>query len=390
MIKVSIIIPCYNSELYIEQCLKSILKQADNNIEIICIDDGSTDNTAEVVKQYIGKNVKLLKYQHQGISKSKKIGCEVSQGQYLYFMDSDDWLEDGAIRKIIDCLEKNDVDAVFWGYNIHRGKAITQCRNILGSGSYKRMEFLPRLYDIENSRNTFNWAQWSYVVKRQIVEPIIEGVFDEIKKYEDVQATWSCLLEMKNICVLDEMLYHYRYSDNSAGHSPYQYSLADLNRVYVDLEEKNSKVDGYESVLNRQLRYLFFDLMQGAVSFSGERQDFFMFPYEKVRGGAKIIIYGAGMVGKSYFRQIRHNHYCNLIAWCDKNNGMEYKGFMISSFDSVMNEECDYYVIANLHYEEAVRIKAHLVSQYNIDENKIVVNIPQKLSCFVDLDIKEA
>ncbi len=384
--KLSIVIPCYNSEQYIEACLESIALQMEPAVEVICVDDGSGDNTAKIIGKYVNKGIKLIKKEHQGISAAKKAGTDISVGEYIYFMDSDDWLEDGAIHKIMDSISDDDIDGVFWNYFIHKGTTISTCRLPMSSGIYTREVFLNNLYDIANSRNVFNWAQWSYVTKRDIITKVIGDVFDDLKKYEDVQATWKCLLKMRKICILDDVLYHYRFSNNSTGRSKYLFALADLNKIYLDLLMDNQLVDGYEKILNIQLRYVFFDLVHSVATFSNERQDFYMFPYELIPSNSRVIIYGAGIVGKSYFRQIRANHYCDIVAWCDQNMDSTYMGYAITLLKKSIGIEFDYLLIANTHYEEAELIKQRIVDDFRMKSEKIVTCIPHRISHYSNLE----
>lgn len=118
--KVSIVIPTYNVENYIEQCLESVLNQTHKNLEIIVIDDRSTDNTYQILKKYekLDNRIKLHRMQqNSGPSKVRNIGIENATGEYLYFMDSDDWIDLNYIEKFLNASQKNDVDLVI-NYNI--------------------------------------------------------------------------------------------------------------------------------------------------------------------------------------------------------------------------------------------------------------------------------
>ena len=102
--KISIVISAYNAEAYIEKCLNSILNQANQELELIVVDDGSTDRTAEIVKTYQKQEeveIKLIQQVNQGVQVARQVGMEASSGDYLLWMDSDDWLESKALSQLI-------------------------------------------------------------------------------------------------------------------------------------------------------------------------------------------------------------------------------------------------------------------------------------------------
>lgn len=101
MDKVSIVIPCYNVELFVEKCLDSIIQQSYKNLEIICINDGSSDGTAGLLAKYQRKDsrIHIITQQNKGLSETRNIGIDKATGEYLMFVDGDDWLEKDAVEK---------------------------------------------------------------------------------------------------------------------------------------------------------------------------------------------------------------------------------------------------------------------------------------------------
>ncbi len=114
----SIIIPMYNSELYIHRCIESVLTQSYRNFELICIDDGSTDNTYKIVEDVSSRDdrVKLVKQNNMGASIARNTGLKLATGSYIMFIDSDDWLATSALSKIIEYVISGDFDALIWPY----------------------------------------------------------------------------------------------------------------------------------------------------------------------------------------------------------------------------------------------------------------------------------
>lgn len=117
-ILISIIIPIYNSEAYLSQCLESVLNQTYKNIEVICINDGSTDGSADIL-DYYKKNdsrVKVVSIENGGISNARNTGHNYVTGQYIMYIDSDDWIEPDTCEKALNVAKNYDADVVFWNY----------------------------------------------------------------------------------------------------------------------------------------------------------------------------------------------------------------------------------------------------------------------------------
>lgn len=128
-IKVSIIIPCYNVEKYIEKCLNSIVKQTLKEIEIICVDDGSSDSTFEIIKAYseIDKRIKAYTQQNKKQGAARNAGLKVARGEYIGFIDSDDWIDLNYYEKLYNTAKKYDSDIALADY-IRIGNGKTKVR----------------------------------------------------------------------------------------------------------------------------------------------------------------------------------------------------------------------------------------------------------------------
>ncbi len=125
MIKVSVIIPAYNIEKYIEKCIKSILNQTLNSIEIIVINDGSTDNTLKKIKKFSDNNsIKIIDKKNEGVVRVRECGLENSIGKYILFVDGDDWLEKNCIEELYNNAEANKSDVVLYNsyWSCEKGK----------------------------------------------------------------------------------------------------------------------------------------------------------------------------------------------------------------------------------------------------------------------------
>jgi len=116
--KISIIIPVYNVEQYLSMCLDSVINQTYKNLEIICINDGSTDNSQEILERYASKDIriKIVKQKNIGLSGARNEGIDLASGDYIMFVDSDDWIDLNTCKIVVDNALKFECDVVLWPY----------------------------------------------------------------------------------------------------------------------------------------------------------------------------------------------------------------------------------------------------------------------------------
>ena len=113
---VSVIIPIYNVEAYIEECLVSVLKQTLKDIEIICVNDGTPDNSMDIVKKYAENDdrIVIVNKENGGLSSARNAGLKVATGEYVYFLDSDDYILENTLEKLCSVAKKNNLDSIFF------------------------------------------------------------------------------------------------------------------------------------------------------------------------------------------------------------------------------------------------------------------------------------
>ena len=117
---VSIIIPVYNVEKYLEECLDSILKQTYKNIEVICVNDGSTDNSLNILEKYAVKDNRfiVLNQSNHGLSYSRNKGLKQARGKYIYYLDSDDYILPNTIKTLAENIEERDLEVLLFNANV--------------------------------------------------------------------------------------------------------------------------------------------------------------------------------------------------------------------------------------------------------------------------------
>lgn len=211
MIKVSVVVPVYNTEEYLERCLKSLVNQTLKEIEIICVNDGSTDNSDKILKEYSKQysNIKVINQQNlkQGAARNK--GVNNANGEYIGYVDSDDWVDNNYFEKLYTTAKKYDADIAL-ATNIRIGNGKTKKRlNITKEGIYSSLQ--NKLDVCKQSKNecpTNKIYRRKFLNKHEIVWT--EGVYCEDKIY-----TLKAVYYANSVVTVPDVNYYYYRRTNS-------------------------------------------------------------------------------------------------------------------------------------------------------------------------------
>lgn len=202
---VSIIVPVYNVELYIEKCIKSLINQSYKNIEIILIDDGSLDRSGEICDEYqiIDPRIKVYHKVNGGLSDARNYGLDHIRGEYVFFIDSDDWIELDSIKKLIDFTIMNNVDIVCYGINDYVGDSILSRRGALDCKILNGKEASHLLVE---KGDEVGIVVWNKLYKTQLFENIR---FEKGKINEDVFFTPKIIYSAAKVGIINYYGYNY-------------------------------------------------------------------------------------------------------------------------------------------------------------------------------------
>lgn len=221
-IKLSVIIPVYNVAQYLRDCMDSVIHQTLKDIQIICVNDGSTDGSLSILEEYQNKDsrIELITQENQGLSGARNTGVKASTGDYLYFLDSDDWIEKDALQKIYEKGSSQDLDVVYFlGKTFHDGLVSghhlptyekTSAYFKENTNPMKGSEFFELLYAF-SEYNPVVWLQGmkrSYYLREHL--SFYQGIY-----HEDNLFTFQNLFSAERVGVVPEYLYHYRVRENS-------------------------------------------------------------------------------------------------------------------------------------------------------------------------------
>ena len=210
--KISIIIPVYNVEKYLNRCVDSILSQTFSDFEVLLIDDGSPDNSGKICDEYAVKDnrVRVFHKKNGGVSSARNLGLDKAIGDYIMFVDSDDWISDDCLEVCMKEITKNDLDALQFGFiSVHDEKEIPQ------------MKEQTQVYNGEQyiNANNFNVCVGGGLYKRYIIEDNSLKFPVELKLAEDQIFILNFFRYAKRIKYLNAAMYYYLQRGDSAVHN---------------------------------------------------------------------------------------------------------------------------------------------------------------------------
>lgn len=260
----SIILPVYNAEKYVANAINSVINQDYKNWELIIVDDGSNDNSCKIIKKFLNDNrINYIYEKNSGVSAARNNALRHAKGDYVLFIDSDDYFSMNLLDDMSKLLSKKNVDVVKFGYFTERGmirkkyKFSSTINQILEDESLKR--------EVENnifSSYDFNCV-WNSVIKSNIAKSI---QFDKkIINAEDLLYFYEVLKTSKSIFITNEPYYHYIYNFDSVSHTKdirkNIKKFNDLIYVYSIIENDIGNLDGCKSRIRQNLEELMLSII---------------------------------------------------------------------------------------------------------------------------------
>lgn len=245
-ILLSIVVPAYNTERYLEECVDSIIKQSSSEMEIIIVDDGSSDDTPQICDKFIGKhgNLSVIHKENGGSVSARKAGVSVAKGQYITFVDSDDWIEVGYIQRLIEIVKKYSPDliAVTGHYKVETDGRIIQYWENEKTGLYQRsqleMDVFPEiLYREPYYSFGVTPTLCLKIIKKTIVSDCMKDVPDCITMGDDLCVSYPAILKAQTIYFADICGYYYRMNSTSITHK-YDSRASDRAVALLDYMDK--------------------------------------------------------------------------------------------------------------------------------------------------------
>lgn len=443
-IKVSVIIPVYNAEKFLRECLDSAVSQTMQEKEIICINDGSVDKSEEILEEYSNKYEFFTYYtqKNQGAGVARNNGLKHARGKYLAFWDADDIFEPMALEVLFDAAEREAADVVVCNYqtkNVQDGNTAAIENEICRLHGSEQTLFSVKSEDVRyDIFQVFIGWPWDKLYRRKFVmKNHLE--FQALRTSNDGLFVYSALLSAFKIAIVNEVLATHRIGDKNSLENTRDNSWWCCYEMLCALKEWMKTTDCYEeykqSFINFVICFLvwnldtltkwdsyqqFYDTMKNEYlkKFELEKydRDFFYeetdykkyklicecsaiqylltlkntikkqnthflevirqkqwkLPYDRLRRGCRLAIYGAGEAGKDFYWQLTQNRYCDISLWVDKKDvRIKDSGIKILPVDTLKDGEYDYVLVAVSNKETAETVRQMLLS-WNIDAAKII------------------
>lgn len=261
MAKISIIIPVYNTEKYLGKCLDSVINQTYKDIEIICVNDGSVDGSEEILNEYAKNDsrIKILSQKNQGLSAARNNGIKNATGEYIGFVDSDDYIEPETYELAIKYMEQYDVDIVNYGMNIVPDKGEDENPRVLGGKKYHRLKHSGLINDKKVLVSAMPVTVANKLYRKTIIDDYnIKCPLGLVN--EDIAFHYKYMLHIKSAYVIDRYLYNYvihkgSICDNIAKDKSNNRAITRL-KIFKDIYDyyKNYEIDAYgEKLLSNAL-----------------------------------------------------------------------------------------------------------------------------------------
>ena len=245
--KVSIIVPVYNTAKYLSRCLDSILSQDYKNTELIVINDGSTDNFKEIIKKYeVYNNILIINQENRGVSFSRNIGIQQSNGYYVCFVDSDDWIGSSYISKMVSAIESENADICSCSKDLTEEKRIIFSKDEL---LYQYMKY--NKYYLESPCN------------KLFIKDIFNFVkFNEGRIHEDSYISYKLIEEASTIVCLGNSDYHIEKREGSLTRRKYTDEHYDKVMAYREMSEHYNNTKFMNIAFNRYVGALIFYILK--------------------------------------------------------------------------------------------------------------------------------
>lgn len=369
---ISVIIPAYNSDRYLSRCLDSIIKQTYKNLEIIVVNDGSTDETKKIAEEYAGRDsrVRVLHQANKGLVAARKAGVEMASGEYISAVDSDDWI---ALNRYEDVYEKGikaGADVISTDVcNVYDANHVTPIEISLRKKTYDKKEILEdvlmKMIDKDHFYSaTINFNNWNLVVKSEIALKRQCSVDNRISAREGIIYVIGCLIDAEKLAVINGGDYFYVKRSDSLDHKYDPANREKLKIAHTALRNYVSEIpDVYRERYSREIDlFEYYSYLISDYDHLCRETDEMLFPF-RVKKRKNIVVYGAGTLGSNVVRNMKKDGR-EPVLWCDKSYekyAQEEKGICSPAEILKIRDSIDAVIICILNYQVAEKAKRALV-----------------------------
>ena len=236
----TIIVPIYNVEKYLRECIDSILFQTNKNFELILVDDGSKDNCGQICDEYalLYKNIRVIHKHNGGVTSARKEGLKIANGKYIIYIDADDYLDKNHIQNFYGIILDFDPDIICCGLTLAFSNKKIIKPITLKNGFFSKKEIKDYIYPFlieDKNSNYFPSSLCTKAIKKDLLREVLLSVDDKIQIGEDKITTIGCIYSANSLYISEYTSYYYRYNENSVtkGKNIYNWREQLLIRKYL-------------------------------------------------------------------------------------------------------------------------------------------------------------
>ena len=392
---ISIIIPVYNVKEYLERCVKSVIGQTYKNLEIILVDDGSIDGSSQLCDELQLQDYRIfvIHKENGGAVSARRTGLEKASGEYTILIDSDDWIEPNMVYELYNIAVKYSADIVTSGFYRDHNNISSICIDDIEEGIYSDRDDKEYIYrnlmlniDLKHYDYGVIPSLWCKLIKTFLIRQVHEELSNEIVYGEDAAASYICCIRATKIVVTHKVFYHYILRNGSTVRSSNLNYFKNVNELFIFLKNEYSK-SIYKSILLKQLDlYIIKMVLLGVSRIAGFSINtsipYYDFDKRILKKGTKILLYGAGNIGKDFYKQICADKLYQLVGWVDENyRYYQGQGLNVLEVGKIKFLKYDYIILAFKDRKLADSVKKNLIKKYTIDDNKIIWMEP---ICIID------
>ena len=366
--KISVIVPVYNVEKYLDKCIGSIIGQTYKNLEIILVDDGSTDNGLTTCRQYEKEDtrIQVIHQENAGLVAARKTGIMKATGEYIAFVDGDDWIEKKTFEILIK--ESDFEDILMYGLQEDYGYKVIDKINQIDPGQYEGNQIENIISKMLCGDIFFEFGILPNLVckliKTNLLKRVSKNIENEITIGEDAAFSYSAIAEAKTIRNIDIMPYHYIQRNNSLVRK--NVSVGSIAALYKSM----LKISVPESVRvqwEKQLQaYMTFILQLKSTDTFIQVSSF----YEQFRR-KKVVIYGAGNYGLTIYNILHEKLSSEIVGIVDRDyQQINKKCLKVMAPEKIMTMDYDVVYIGILNEKICEMVKKNL-KEMGIEEQKI-------------------
>lgn len=383
---ISIIVPVYNTEAYLRECIDSILNQKYKNIQVIIVDDGSTDGCREICDEYakLDNRVEVLHLVNGGLVKARKEGLKLAKGSYTGFVDSDDYIENDMYYKLVEAIENTEADFVHSGYNevfngIKKEYVNFDSNLFILNEEKQRSIFLKTfLLNIKDGK-TISYSVWSKLFRTELIKNCYNKVSDKQSFGEDAICLFHCIFNSKKIAFVQLARYNYRIRNNSLSHMSDYILFTKQVKLCGEILKVIEEYGYLDTLRKEQYEFLLSSLLP--IIKVNQKKKFkisqFYIDYIELLKGKKVAIYGAGCVGEDIYEQLNDNK-INIVCVIDRDFVKKDRfGVRCIGSDKIQEPYFDYIIIAVLDEMVALEIRDNLLN-IGVAKEKIIWKKPKR------------